>query len=120
MVSEVKWKGGVKGVVDRRVLKNGKTALFAAETWRRLYDPFVPMDTGLLAHDSVTVTSQGSTGYIHHKAPYAVFVYRGSRMAFSTTKHALASSGWDVAAHRAGRSSVLVRDVKAYIASGRG
>ena len=117
---KLKWKQKPRAIIDSRVLRNGKTALFMAETWRRLYNPFVPMDTGFLANDSVTVSSRGSVGYIHHNARYAAPIYFGRSFNFSTQKHSLASAEWDKAARSAGRVKTLVRDTDAYIRSGRG
>ena len=116
MTFKVKWKGGARSVINRRIIRDGATALFMAETWRRLYNPFVPMDSGFLANDSVTIRAKGSTGYIHHRAVYAAPIYYNRRGAsFSTAKHALASARWDEAAKRAGRYKVLIQDVSRYL-----
>jgi len=111
----IKWNGNPKSIINKRILRNGNTALFMAETWRRLVNPFVPMDSGFLANDSTSISSEGSTGYIHYVAPYAGPVYYGTRMNFQTHKHPLASAKWDKAAIRSGKYKTLVSDTDAYI-----
>jgi hypothetical protein len=50
---DFKWNKSVDKIINDKVLKNGATLKFAAVTWHKLYDPFIPMDTGALAHDTV-------------------------------------------------------------------
>jgi len=91
--------------------------LFLATTWHRLYTPFVPMDTGFLAIDGVSVFADGSRGIIEHAGPYARRQYHGTHHNFSQDKHQLASARWDEAAKSAGKADDLVRDMKAYVKS---
>ena len=116
--NKLKWHSSKEEILDRHVIRDGKTALFAATTWARLINPFVPMDTGFLANDSVSIRARGKTGLIHYKAPYAVFNYYGEGKNFSTSKHSLASARWDVAAKRAGKLETLIKDVNAYVRRG--
>ena len=115
---EFKWSRTVDQIVDEKVNKKGKTLLFMASTWQRLYDPFVPMDTGLLAHDSVDVYVEDGAGVIHHKAPYAAITYYGTGRNFSREKHQLATARWDEAAKAAGKDKDLIKSVDEYIKSG--
>jgi len=115
MEIRVEWNEPIDAIINRRVLRDGKTALFMAETWRRLYTPFVPRDQGPLYNDSVSVHSEGAKGYIHHNVPYARYIYYGHQLNFSKAKHHLAAAQWDMAAHKAGRSKALVSDTQAYI-----
>jgi len=74
-----------------------------AATARDFMEPFVPRDTGRLTSD-VSVDSCPMAARITYNAPYAVFVYAGTRlgtvMQFQTTHHPLASAQWDQAAMR--------------------
>ena len=119
MTHKFKWRKPPGAILEKRVHKGGRTALFMAETWRRLYNPFVPMDTGFLANDGVSVFARGNVGFIHHSAPYAVFVYYGTGKNFNTAKHGLASAQWDEAAKRAGKMEVLKGDVGRYVKRGQ-
>ena len=118
MTGKLTWRKSPRAIVNKRVLKGSGTALFMAETWRRLYNPFVPMDTGFLANDGVGVSAAGNVGKIHHSAHYAVFVYYGAGKNFSKSKHALATDRWDEAAKRAGKLEVLKGDMQRFIKRG--
>ena len=85
---------------------------FAASTWHRLYQPYVPFRTGTLAN-LVTITS----GQITHDAPYAKRCYEGN-FNFRKDKHPLATSKWDEAAQLS-QFPKLIKSVQAYIDSGR-
>ena len=89
-----------------------------ASSWNRLHDGFVPMNTGLLAHDSVDTYVEGGAGIVHHKAPYAAAVYYGEGRNFRKEKHSLASAKWDEAAKAAGKRAELIKDVDAFIKKG--
>ena len=64
--------------------------LHAARQWHRLYEPYVPRDTGRL-YQEVRI----SPGQIEHTAPYAAYVYSGS---FASGTGGAASRAWDRAA----------------------
>jgi len=121
----VKWNKPVQKIIDKKVLKDGKTLKFMAVTWHRLYNKFVPWETGTLADRAVDhkVDMAEQRGIIHHKPPYAKFVYGGvtwgRQMVFSREKHPHASAQWDEAAKRAGLADTLAKDVEAYIRRGR-
>jgi hypothetical protein len=113
-MAKIRWHRPINKIVEQRVLQGGKTALFAATTWHRLITPFTPMDTGYLANDSVTISATKSVGYIRYKTPYARINYFGATRKFQVHKHRLASYRWDLAAKRAGKDRVLIKDVNAY------
>jgi len=113
---EFQWNKSIDSIVNSRVLRGGATALFMAETWHRLYMPFVPRLTGTLSTGSVSKGVQGlDTGFIHHQIIYASFQYLGSGHNFSRHVHPMATSHWDQAAKAAGKVSALVNDVRAYL-----
>jgi hypothetical protein len=112
------WERPPKSIINDKVLRNGATLKFAAVTWHKLYDPFVPMDTGLLAHDAIDYLVEGDAGIIHHKAPYASRIYYGEGYRFSKEKHPLASAQWDKAAIAAGKDKDLMESVQNYINRG--
>ena len=64
--------------------------LHAAQTWHRLYEPYVPRDTGRLYADVLS-----SPGQIEHRAPYAAYVYGDGPSSDSVGR---ASRAWDRAA----------------------
>ena len=117
----LKWNGSPKAILDRKFLKGGRTALFAAVTWQRLVNPHVPMDTGLLANGAVEAfaSPDGRAGLVRYGAPYAAFCYYGEGRSFSPSKHPLASARWDMAARDAGKARALAADVRRFVASGR-
>ena len=83
--------------------------LHAAQTWHRLYEPYVPRDTGRLYGD-VRI----SPGQIEHLAPYAAYVYGGS---FSAGSGGAASRAWDRAAEPTQKPK-LVAAMQAYVDAG--
>ena len=83
--------------------------LHAAQTWHRLYEPYVPRDTGRLYGD-VRI----SPGQIEHLAPYAAYVYGGS---FSAGSGGAASRAWDRAAEPTQKPK-LVAALQAYVDAG--
>jgi len=114
---EFRWLKSKDAIVDRTVLRGGATAMFMAETWHRLYMPFIPRIAGTLSTGAVTksVTNGGRTGLITHSIIYATRQYLGSWHRFSTHVHPQATSHWDRAAKSAGRASQLVRDVQNFL-----
>lgn len=85
---------------------------YAANEWWKLYQPYVPFQTGALAR---TVTF--GAGTITHTVPYAHKMYEGN-FNFRTDKHSLASRKWDKAAAPAQKAK-LVAAMQEYINSGR-
>ena len=112
---DFKWLKPRTKIIDDKVLHGGKTLLFMASSWNRLYDKFVPMHTGLLSHDSVDTYVENGAGIIHHKASYAREVYNSVGRNFRKEKHKLATARWDEAAKAAGKKQVLIKDVDAFI-----
>lgn len=56
-------------------------------------DPYVPMDTGMLAKSVLTASSPGS-GRIVYNTPYAARLYYGKKFNFSPSHHKLAQAEW--------------------------
>lgn len=56
-------------------------------------DPFVPMDTGMLASSSIRASEPG-TGEVVYDTPYAQKLYSGVTMNFSRDKHPQATHHW--------------------------
>lgn len=78
---------------DKEILKqlhSDRVGKFAAVEWLRLYTPYVPYDTGMLAED-VSI----SPWKITHTVPYARYQYEGDYFHFDKAQHPLAGSRWD-------------------------
>lgn len=85
---------------------------FAAQQWHRLYLPFVPMQTGMLAQQ-VAITP----GQIEHTVPYAHCIYDGN-FRFRKDMHPLASRAWDKAAEPTQKPK-LITAMQRFVDSGR-
>jgi hypothetical protein len=85
---------------------------FAAQQWHRLYQPYVPMQTGMLAQQVVI-----TPGQIEHTVPYAHYIYTG-HFRFRKDMHPLATREWDRAAEPTQKPK-LIRAMQAYVDSGR-
>lgn len=96
-----------QGIAEK--LRSDGLWLHAAQTWHRLYEPYVPRDTGRLYGD-VRI----SPGQIEHLAPYAAYVYGGS---FSAGSGGAASRAWDRAAEPTQKPK-LVAAMQAYVDAG--
>ena len=83
--------------------------LHAAQTWHRLYEPYVPRDTGRLYADVLF-----SPGQIEHRAPYAAYVYGGR---FPAGSGGRASRAWDRAAEPVQKPR-LIASMQAFADSG--
>ena len=116
---DFRWNKRIPDIVNDST-GGDKAALFLATTWHRLYDQFVPMRTGMLAHDAVRYSVENGNGIIHHAAPYARRLYEGHGMRFSGVKHPLASAQWDQAAKAAGQADNLASEYQAYLKRGGG
>lgn len=90
-----------------------KTLLFMANEAVRLMDPFVPMDTGMLA-DNVDTYVEGGAGKAHYRSPYAHFQFNGEGFNFSHEKHPLATARWDEAM-KAARGADYVRALQNFV-----
>ena len=80
----------------------------AAESWRKLVDPYVPYNTGRLANDVTIRPFQ-----ISYNAPYAEEVYETNRM-YRRDKHPLATSHWNEVAKPA-VMDYFIQDLQNYI-----
>lgn len=85
---------------------------FAASEWHRLYLPYVPFDTGILANQ-VNITPWE----IEHTAPYAQYQYYSEGHHFNRSIHPKASAKWDKAA-AATQKINLYRSLQNYVNSG--
>ena len=86
--------------IGRDITDNERLLTFGANEFRKIMDPFVPMDTGTLARE-VQVGAQDGAGYVEYTAPYAKPNYEGwpdEKRQFSKEKHPLATHHWDKAA----------------------
>lgn len=86
---------------------------YAATEWHRLYEPYVPMDQGVLK-DTVTIRPKE----IEHTVPYARYQYNGIGFNFRRDKHPKASAFWDIAAAPT-QLPKLASSMQAYIDQGR-
>lgn len=91
------------------ICKSDKVGLFMASECRKFMEPYVPMDTGMLAQ-TATVTPFNVT----YEQPYATYVYQGNGMHFSKDKHPLATSHWEKPMITA-RANQLSNELTAYI-----
>lgn len=86
---------------------------FAATEWHKLYEPYVPMQTGMLK-DTVSIRPKE----IEHTVPYARYQYNGTGFHFRRDMHPKASAKWDEAAAPT-QLPKLASAMQAYIDSGR-
>ena len=107
-VSEIKID--IDGHVSR--VRSNAFWTYAAQSWHRLYFPYVPMDTGMLAQQ-VTITP----GQIEHTVPYAHYIYDG-HFRFRKDQHPLATREWDKAAEPTQKPK-LIQEMQTYVDSGR-
>lgn len=99
-------------LVDR-VMNDRGLWIYAASEWHRLYEPYVPMDTGVLK-DTVRIRPKE----VEHTVPYAQYIYYGEKLNFRRDMHPKASAKWDLAA-RATQEPKLYSSLQQYIDSGR-
>lgn len=86
---------------------------YAASEWHRLYEPYVPMQMGMLK-DTVSIRPKE----IEHTVPYAQYQYNGTGFNFRRDMHPKASAKWDQAAAPT-QLPRLASSLQAYIDSGR-
>ena len=85
--------------------------------WKRLIDPYTPLDTGvLMGITGQTVDIQPFK--LYYKSKYAEYVYYGSDMNFQK-KNPYSTYEWDVAAEMAGQKDKLYRTLNNALQSGR-
>lgn len=87
---------GVESVdIDTRALRSDiendrQFWLFAATQWYRLYQPYVPMQTGMLSQNVLIRPKE-----IEHIQPYAHRMYEGVNFRFRKDRHPKATAQWD-------------------------
>ena len=64
----------VKGHLDK--VRSKWFWTYAAQSWQRLYTPYVPMATGTLSQQTA-ITAGQNWGQIAHTVPYARYIYYG-------------------------------------------
>ena len=102
----------VRGITEKA--ENDKAFwTFTASEWKRLYDPYVPMNEGPLK-DTVVIRPKE----IEHTVPYSNRIYNGASFNFRRDKHPKASAYWDIAAAPT-QLPKLATSMQAYIDSGR-
>lgn len=74
----------------KRFTENDKVGKFLAETCERYMNPYVPMDTGMLAQNTLIEPFK-----VTYNQPYAHRQYTGDGFHFSRDMHPLATSRWD-------------------------
>ena len=112
---EFKWNSSPEQIAGRIVSDDVK--VFAASTWHKLYEPFVPNRTNNLANDEVSYLAEGTMGVIEHYAPYARYQYYGN-FNHAGGKNPLATSHWDQAALAAGKGEALAKAIQGYMSAG--
>mgnify|MGYP004511384655 CR=1 FL=1 len=109
MILSLHWKKKLQAKALEQRYCNDRVRLFAHSELHRLYQKYVPMQTGALAN-TVEITPE----YVRHVVPYAARMYYGVGFNFSTEKHALATAMWDKVAMETQRDK-LTRAVAAYM-----
>lgn len=134
----------VEGHLDK--VRSKRFWTYAAQSWQRLYTPYVPMATGTLSQQTA-ITAGQSWGQIEHTAPYARYVYYGEvygpnypifqagqivgwysprgkpkrptgrKMQYNRSLHPMASAEWDKAAEWRQRPK-LIRELQAFVDRG--
>lgn len=101
-----------------RILNNRQVGLFTSMTCAKYFDPYVPMQSGMLS-TNVDITKPFKITY---NQPYAHYQYEGICIVceepLNYTKdgelHPLATSHWDVAAYEAHQDTIC-RQISNYI-----
>lgn len=79
--------------ITNKALNDPAFWTFAATEWHKLYDPYVPMQTGMLKNSVIIRPKE-----IEHVVPYARYQYYGDGFHFRKDMHPKASARWDQAA----------------------
>lgn len=84
--------------LKNELTRNGRMAqVMLDDAVKRDTDPYVPMDTGMLARSVQTASPSGS-GAVVYDTPYAHRLYYGLAFNFRKTHHPLATAQWFEAA----------------------
>ena len=94
-------------------IKDDKFWKFAAQSWQRLIDKYVPYREGNL---SKTVTIKPKE--IEYTVPYSLHIYRGEKFNFRKDIHPLAGARWDKRAEPT-QKPLLIKEMQAYVDSGK-
>lgn len=84
-VNEAAIQAKIQNIINREDVKTEANRIFA-----NIIDPWIPYDTGNLAHN-ITVNAEGVT----YHADYAAKNYYGDDIRHKTDKHPLATAHWD-------------------------
>lgn len=95
----------------KRILGNNRVGTFVASTCERFMNPYVPMDTGMLAQNTLVEPFK-----VTYNQPYAHRQFNGNGFNFSRDMHPLATSHWDKAMQSA-RGNDIANEVSIYIRS---
>lgn len=107
--------------IDEKV-KSDKFGLFVSNEWKRLLNPYTPMDTGNLIRSGEIEPFQ-----IHYKAtsgengePYSAIVYYNTRgVRFKTIYSPFATDHWDEKAEAAGQKDKLYQAINTALRTNR-
>lgn len=107
-------KVNLAGVIPKikTIASNRKVGLFLASTCERYMNPYVPMDTGMLAQNTVVEPFR-----VYYNQNYAADVYEGNGRNFHKDKHPLATAKWDEAMISAKRNQIA-KEMTEYIKRG--
>ena len=92
-----------------KIRVNQEMGKYAAESWRKHIEPYVPYNTGRLCND-VTIRPYK----IIYNAPYADKVYNDLRRNFRKDKHPLATARWSEVAAPAVRD-YFIQDMQDFV-----
>jgi hypothetical protein len=83
---------------------------FTAETWGRCFNPYVPMQSGMLSKGYRTEPFK-----VIYDSPYAHKMYEGDNFNFSKEQHPLATSHWNEPAFTA-KKDIVAKEISTFIA----
>lgn len=125
-MAKIKWSKPLSKL-SRDLIGGSDTAVFAASSWHKLYNPYVPMDVGTMADEvdyDYEEKNGNLVGTVTHNQPYAHAQYvgehhkTGTKFNYSKEKHLLATDHWDEQAIADGKAKTLAQDVENYIKGG--
>ena len=100
--------------IDKQAILNAvklddEFGTYAAQSWQKKVEPYIPYNTGRLCND-VTIKPFA----IQYNAPYAEEVYNNSYMQFRKDKHPLATAHWNEVAAPVVMAS-FIQDMQSYM-----
>lgn len=84
MKIDFKWKKSEEEIAYEKT-GGDKARLFLANEAKRLMDPYVPFDNGVLSQN-VSVYLKDNKGIVHYKTPYAHYQYTGKVYVYKETE----------------------------------